>query len=287
MIYIINERTADIGNFQVGRLLPVREKRSVGPFVFVDHMGPAEIAPGRYLDVDQHPHIGLSTLTYLFKGIIEHRDSCGSIQLINPGDAGFMTAGKAVTHTERTPKNLRDGSRHGIHGYQIWIGLPADKEEMDASFQHYPAESLPKWDENSMSIRLIAGSAFGKKSPLMGHSPLFLADIIVYENTTLNLEGQYQGEIAIAIAEGQIDTPEGILTERQMLICDDESLQNIEVFPKTRLVFFGGIPFPEKRQLLWNFVSSRRERLIQAKEDWKKRRFPKVPGDNTYVPIPD
>ncbi|MFK8044825.1 MAG: pirin family protein [Crocinitomicaceae bacterium] len=163
---IVEEKQADLGNFMVGRLLPFRKKRQVGPFTFIDHMGPAKLGNGNYVDVDQHPHIGLSTLTYLFEGEIEHKDSIGSHQVISPGDVGFMTAGSGVTHTERTPEDRRGTEEFTMHGYQIWVALPKRKAEMDPEFKFYSSSEIPKWTENGLTIKLVAGNAFGRSAPL-------------------------------------------------------------------------------------------------------------------------
>ena len=163
---VVEERSRDIGNFVVGRLLPFRKKRQVGPFTFIDHMGPSHIGPGKYMDVDQHPHIGLSTLTYLLEGQVVHRDSTGAVQVIRPGEVGFMTAGKGVAHTERTPLPLRDGQKHAVHGYQVWVALPKEAEEMEPRFDFVPKDQLPHWKEGKLDMTLVAGKAFGRRSPL-------------------------------------------------------------------------------------------------------------------------
>jgi redox-sensitive bicupin YhaK (pirin superfamily) len=283
---IIDERQRSIGNFTVGRLLPFRQKRQVGPFVFIDHMGPTELRNGKYLDVDQHPHIGLSTLTYLLEGEIEHRDSLGSVQLIRPGDAGFMTAGKGITHTERTPIHKRDGHPHGLHGYQIWVALPRDLEEMDPRFAYFPSESLPEWKEQGISVRLVAGQAFGQESPLTGYSHMFLAEIHARQESPLHLHGKVEGEVAIVIVGGWMVADGRKITARQMWVTNAEEDPDLQFSADTRLLLFGGNPLPEERFMRWNFTSSDRERLSRAREDWKNRRFPVVPGDHTYVPFP-
>lgn len=283
---IVNERQRDLGNFLVGRLLPFRQKRQVGPFTFIDHMGPSEIKAGNYVDVDQHPHIGLSTLTYLFKGSIEHKDSIGSHQIISSGDVGFMTAGKAISHTERTPKLQRDGKTHTIHGYQIWVALPKDKEDMDPEFEYYRSSELPRWEEDGCTIKLVAGTGFGEKSPLQGFSPLFMVDILANRKTTLDLSEQLQGEVAFVIVKGSIKSEGENLDQGQMLISKTDEECSVDLEEGTRLLLFGGEPLSEERFLLWNFVSSDKETLAQAKSDWQNQLFPKVPGDDTYIPFP-
>ncbi|MDC7997930.1 pirin family protein [Gilvibacter sediminis] len=283
---LVNERQADLGNFMVGRLLPFRKKRQVGPFTFIDHMGPATLGPGRYMDVDQHPHIGLSTLTYLFKGQIEHRDSVGSVQVISPGDVGFMTSGRAVTHTERTPQELRDGREFDMHGYQIWVALPPEKETMEPRFDYYPADQIPNWQEGPIHFKLAAGEAFGRKAPLQGYSPLFMVDVFTAEETTLSLAGQLRGEVAFVIVKGQINLDGQKVDAGQMLISKTDEQCEICMGADTQLMLFGGEPLGQEHYLLWNFVSSDKDRLAQAKVDWEAKKFPKVPGDSTYIPIP-
>ena len=283
---IVDERQRDLGRFMVGRLLPFRKKRTVGPFVFIDHMGPAELKAGKFMDVDQHPHIGLCTLTYLYEGEIEHRDSTGAVQVIGAGDAGFMTAGKGVTHTERTPQARRKLDSQIMHGYQIWVGLPKEKEEMEPQFDYYPKDTLPTWEEDGIEYRLVAGEGFGRKSPLMGYSPMFMVDLKVKQDSELNLRAHLKGEIAFVIVQGSMEDDGEVINAGQMMISKSHDSCNIKVAEGTTLLLFGGEAFPEERFLLWNFSSSSKERLQQAKADWQAKNFPKVPGDETYIPIP-
>lgn len=283
---VVEERASDIGNFLVGRLLPFRQKRQVGPFTFIDHMGPATIGPGKYIDVDQHPHIGLSTLTYLFEGQIEHKDSTGAVQIIQPGDVGFMTSGSGVTHTERTPSQLRNGKESVMHGYQIWVALPKDMEDSKPHFQYIASANLPRWTQGNLELTLVAGKAFGKESPLRVHSPLFMMDLFSPADHDLDLHGRFEGEIAFVVAKGEVSDGTDRIGQGQMLISKSEDQCKIKLTSGTRLMIFGGQPLPEPRYLYWNFVSSSKERLEQAKRDWRDKKFPKVPGDNTYVPLP-
>lgn len=284
---LVNERQADLGQLMVGRLLPFRGKRQVGPFTFIDHMSPAQMGNGKYLDVDQHPHIGLSTLTYLFKGEIEHRDSIGSVQVISPGDVGFMTAGHGVTHTERTPKNKRTGKSFEMHGYQIWVALPQDKEDMEPNFQFYNKSEIPSWAQNKLDIRLVAGNAFGRSAPLQGYSSLFMVDILAKEYTTLDLSNQLKGEVAFVIVEGEITEKDHKVKAGQMFISKTDEQCSICLVKGTRLLLFGGKPLDREHFLLWNFVSSDKKKLKEASERWRNKAFPKVPGDETYIPIPE
>lgn len=283
---IVEERQADIGQFMVGRLLPFKKKRQVGPFTFIDHMGPAKIGDGKYMDVDQHPHIGLSTLTYLFAGEIEHKDSTGSEQIITPGDIGFMTAGKGVVHTERTPKYMRNENFYSMHGYQIWVALPKDKEEMAPRFDFYGKKDVPNWETDNLKIKLVAGKAFGKTSPLQGYSPLFMVDIYAKNETTLDLRGQIKGEVAFVIVNGSINSNGEIVNAGQMLISKTDEECQICLGKNTQILLFGGEPLPEERYLSWNFVSHSKERLKQAQKDWEDMNFTKVKNDDTYIPFP-
>lgn len=283
---LVNERKADLGNFMVGRLLPFRKKRQVGPFTFIDHMGPALLDNGKYVDVDQHPHVGLSTLTYLFHGEIEHRDSMGSRQVIHPGDVGFMTAGRGVTHTERTPLSRRNAPMK-MHGYQVWVALPRELEEMEPRFEYYPSSEIPAWEQGNLTVKLVAGDAFGKSSPLRGFSPLFMVDIFAHKAGVLDLRGQLEGEVALVIVEGAITERDMRAEAGQMLISKTDEQCEIRMDAGTRVLLFGGVPLPEERYLLWNFVSHSKERLQTARKDWQNREFPQVAGDDTYIPIPD
>ena len=284
---LVEERKADLGNFMVGRLLPFRKKRQVGPFTFIDHMGPAILGDGKYVDVDQHPHIGLSTLTYLFEGEMMHRDSMGNVQRVKAGDVAFMTAGSGVTHTERTPEDKRLSETFTMHGYQIWVALPKEKEEMIPEFTFIRSEQLPTWNKNGLNFKLVAGNAFHKSAPLQGYSPLFMVDIYAEKETTLDLRDQLKGEVAFVIVKGSISDKGEKVQAGQMLISKTNEQCEICLEANTQLLLFGGEPLPEEHFLLWNFVSHSKDRLAKAKEDWQQKRFPKVPGDDTYIPIPE
>ena len=283
---LVDERERDIGNFLVGRLLPFRKKRQVGPFTFIDHMGPSAIGPGKYVDVDQHPHIGLSTLTYLLEGEIAHQDSTGADRVIAPGDVNFMTAGRGVTHTERTPAARRDGSTYTMHGYQVWIALPKELEEMDPQFEHVPAVALPRWSDACAEYVLVAGEGYGRRSPLGVFSPLFMVHVRATCAHTLDVAGQLSGEIAVVVVRGSATTEGHTVEGGQMLISKADDTCCLDLEADTELLLFGGPPFEEERHLYWNFVSHSKARLEQAKADWRAHRFPQVPGDDTYIPLP-
>lgn len=283
---IIEERAADIGNFLVGRLLPFRQKRAVGPFVFIDHMGPARLSDHQNLDVGPHPHIGLSTLTYLFEGAIMHRDSVGSVVEIQPGAVNWMTAGKGVVHSERTPEYLRQSEKH-LHGLQIWVALPVDKEEMEPSFTHIESSAIPSWTEDNVQYKLVAGEAFGHKSPVPVYSPLYFLEIKSTEAATINIGKELFGESALYILEGSITDGGEEFGPKQILIAKNAELCSFEMAENTTVYLFGGEAFPEERFIFWNFVSSRKERIEQAKTDWVNQVFPKIEGETEFVPLPE
>lgn len=283
---IIEERAADIGNFLVGRLLPFRQKRAVGPFVFIDHMGPAKLSDHQNLDVGPHPHIGLSTLTYLFEGAIMHRDSIGSVVEIQPGAVNWMTSGKGVVHSERTPEYLRH-SEKSLHGLQIWVALPKELEEMEPSFTHIEAREIPEWIENGVHYKLVAGEAFGKKSPVPVYSPLYFLEIKTKEAATISIGDQLFGESALYILEGSIKDGEEEFGPKQILIAKNAELCTFEMAENTTVYIFGGEAFPEERFIFWNFVSSRKERIEEAKTAWIEQTFPKIEGETGFVPLPE
>ena len=283
---IIEERSRDIGDFLVGRLIPFRKKRMVGPFIFIDHMGPSDIGNGKFLDVDQHPHIGLSTLTYMLSGEIMHRDSIGTEQLITPGSVNWMSAGSGVTHTERTPTHLRNGELMRMHGYQIWVALPKELEEMAPEFHHIEADALPRWQDSSATFTLVAGEGFGRKSPVPVHSPLFMVEVKTEDAYDLTVDGNLSGEIGICIVDGGISACGNSIGKGNMLVSKIDGQCNIQVDKDTHLLLFGGQPFSEERFIYWNFVSSSKAKLESAKDRWQNKQFPKVPGDDTYVPMP-
>jgi len=282
---IIEERAADIGNFLVGRLLPFREKRAVGPFVFIDHMGPADMKDYQNVDVPPHPHIGLSTLTYLFEGAIMHRDSLGSELEIQPGAVNWMTAGKGIVHSERTPAYLRNTDKR-LHGLQIWVALPKALENMDPTFQHIEAQDLPEWQQEGVNFKLIAGEAFGRKSPVSVYSPLYFIEIKSKNPATLHIGDQLFGESALYILEGTITNEGNTYGNKQLLVAKESSLCAFEMSADCTLYLFGGEPFPEEHFIFWNFVHSDKSVIEQAKQNWVDQKFPKVPNETEFVPLP-
>ncbi len=286
---IIKEKAANIGNFLVGRLLPFREKRAVGPFVFIDHMGPACLKEFENLDVPPHPHIGLSTLTYLFDGAIFHRDSLGNALEIKPGEVNWMTAGRGVRHSERTPEYLRHDDKF-LHGFQLWIGLPKDLEETEPTFHHFGKEEIPEWEENGIHFKLIAGKIEDHESPVPVHSPLYFLEIRTSEAKKINIGKKLFGEVGMYVLDGTVKIEGNNYGSKQLLIAKNASLCEFETNGETTLYLFGGEPFPQERFMFWNFVSSDKDKLEKAKVDWHDQNtsvFPKIPGDDLeYVPLP-
>lgn len=282
---IIEERAASVGNFLVGRLLPFREKRTVGPFVFIDHMGPAHLKEYENLDVPPHPHIGLSTLTYLFEGSIMHRDSLGTELEIKPGAVNWMTAGKGIVHSERTPEYLRDSDKM-LHGLQIWVALPKALEQMEPAFSHIDADAIPQWEEDGVSYKIIAGSVLGKKSPVPVHSDLYFIEIKSTVTKMISIGKHLFGESGLYILEGSIKNDNHTYDSKQILIAKDSTLCEFEIAKNTTVYIFGGTPFPEEHFIYWNFVSSDKDLIEKAKEDWTLQKFPKVPGETEFVPLP-
>ncbi|PHR12664.1 MAG: hypothetical protein COA40_07135 [Aequorivita sp.] len=282
---IIPERAANIGNFMVGRLLPFREKRMVGPFAFIDHMGPVEMDENENLDVPPHPHIGLSTLTYLFEGSIMHRDSLGSAVEITPGAVNWMTAGKGVVHSERTPENLRK-SKKRLHGLQIWVALPKHLEAMEPAFHHTNKQDIPHLEMDGVFIKVIAGEVLGKKSPVPVHSNLYFIELKSGKKRKVRLGDYLFGESGLYILEGNIFSEGNCYNPKQIIVANDSKLCEFEMGENTTVYIFGGEPFPEERHIHWNFVASDKAIIEKAREDWKEQRFPKVPGETEFVPLP-
>lgn len=283
---IIEERPSNIGNFMVGRLLPFREKRMVGPFSFIDHMGPALLSDHENLDVPPHPHIGLSTLTYLFEGSIMHKDSLGTEIEIKPGQVNWMTAGNGIVHSERTPEYLRHSDKL-LHGLQIWVALPKDLEQMKPEFYHADADQLPSWEDNGVQFKLIAGEAFGKKSPIPVYSPMYLLELKSTTQTTVKIGEHLFGESGIYILEGAIENEGNTFEPKQLLVAKDSSLCEFTMQAHTTIYIFGGEAFPEERFIYWNFVASSKELIEEAKEKWLKQEFDVVPGETDFVPLPE
>jgi len=283
---LVIPRTRDLGDgFTVRRALPDARRRSVGPFVFFDQMGPAALAPGQGLDVRPHPHIGLATVTYLFEGEIEHRDSLGTVQRIRPGDVNWMTAGRGIVHSERTPRELRAAGPR-LFGIQVWVALPRSQEEAAPAFAHFPGAALPLLEEKRLSLRLVLGESGGARSPVPTLGAMFYADARLEPDAKLALDFRYE-ERAAYVAEGALEHEGSRYEAGQLLVFRNRDEVVLSAREKARVVLFGGEPLDGERILWWNFVSSRRQRIAQAAEDWKAGRFAGVPGDAEFIPLPD
>jgi redox-sensitive bicupin YhaK (pirin superfamily) len=282
---VIVPRSRDIGGFEVRRALPSAQRQMVGPFIFFDQMGPAEFLLGAGIDVRPHPHIGLSTVTYLFDGEIMHRDSLGTVLAIRPGELNWMTAGRGIAHSERTPPELRTGGSR-LFGIQSWVALSRQDEETQPDFLHYGAEELPVLSGEGKTVRIIAGSLLGKASPVKTSSPMFYADVALAAGASMPLDPDYD-ERAIYTVDGEIEIAGDAFQGGALLVFRPGDRITITAKSDARFMLLGGEPMDGPRFIWWNFVSSRKERIDQAKEDWKQARFDSVPGDPEFIPLPE
>ncbi len=280
-------RGRDLGGFSVKRVLPTAKRKTVGPFIFFDHMGPVDFPPGQGINVRPHPHIGLATVTYLFEGELRHQDSLGSDQMIYPGAVNWMIAGRGITHSERTsPTTRAAGSR--LCGIQTWVALPKAEEERAPAFEHHVKETLPAHEDDARRLRLILGHAYGAEAPVRTFSDMFYLDAELRPGAALALPEDHE-ERAVYIAEGSLDLGGAIREAGRMLIFASGRPIAVRAGPAgARLMLLGGAPFGEKRFIWWNFVSSSQARIEQAKEDWRQGRFPLPPGDKEeFIPLPE
>jgi redox-sensitive bicupin YhaK (pirin superfamily) len=289
---IIEPRRRDLGGFEVGRVLPFAKRRSVGPFVFFDHIGPADFAPGHGIDVRPHPHIGLATVTYLFDGTFMHRDSLGSIQPIKPGDMNWMIAGDGITHSERTAPETR-AAGHRLHGIQSWVALPKSAERIAPTFKHHPAATLPVVTQPGARLRVIAGSAFGVTSPVEAQSPTLYVDADLEAGARITLTPEHQ-ERALYVADGAVEIDGAVLPALQMAVLMEGVTVTITATAKTRLMILGGAPLDGPRLMWWNFVASDESLMERAKANWAQGdsgnfggQFILPPGDDQeFIPLP-
>ena len=255
----------------------------VGPYIFFDHIGPAEFPPGQGIQVRPHPHIGIATITYLFEGEIMHRDSLGFVQPIRAGAVNLMTAGRGIVHSERAGEDLDSHSR--LHGIQSWMALPTGKEEIEPAFEHVPAEELPALDVDGSTVRVIIGDAYGATSPVTLYSPMLYLDCRVPEGSELTLPDSYR-ELAAYIVTGNVRIDGEDYANGVLAVAASGKTVTLQATEKSRVMVIGGDPVGE-RKIWWNFVSSSAERMEQAKNDWKEGRFGKVPGDDEFIPLPE
>jgi hypothetical protein len=281
---VIVPRARDLGGFEVRRVLPAGRRPMVGPFVFFDQMGPARLAPGQGLDVRPHPHIGLATVTYLFEGRFVHRDSLGFVQPIRPGDVNWMTAGRGIVHSERSdPEDRR--SAHPLSGIQAWVALPERDEEIAPAFVHLPAPTLPRLEGEGTELRLIAGMLLGQRSPVAVRSALFYPEARLAAGATLAVPAEHP-ERGVYLVGGAVEIAGEVFEPGRLLVLVPGPSVAIRAVSAAHLMLLGGEPLGG-RHIWWNFVSSRPERIEQARRDWKERRFGSVPGDPEFIPLPE
>ena len=283
--HLLRGRTRDIGDFTVRRVLPAIEKQMVGPFIFVDHMGPVHLAPGGGMDVRPHPHIGLATVTYLFEGEILHRDNLGSVQPIRPGDVNWMVAGRGIAHSERTPPELRRTGSN-VHGMQTWVALPRADEEVEPAFVHHPKSALPVIELPGATVRVVAGHAFGKRSPVEVFSDTLYAAVELAAGASLKLSTEHE-ERGVYVVDGSVTIGETKAEVGQLAVLASGSEVELQAPVSTTLMLLGGAKMDGPRFIWWNFVSSSKERIERAKEDWRAERFAPIAGETERIPLPE
>ena len=282
--HLILPHVKDLGEFSVRRLLPHASQRMVGPWIFFDHMGPAEFPAGKGVNVRPHPHINLATVTYLFEGEILHRDSLGSVQPIRPGDINLMVAGSGITHSERERDEV-NSIPHKLHGLQLWLALPEADEETDPTFYHYPADQLPRAEVNGVAARVMMGDAWGMTSPVKTFAQTVYAEAAL--NKGQSITSPQAGQLALYVASGQLLIDGQAVEAFTLVVLHDNTQVQVEATSDAQIAFIGGENLGE-RYIEWNFVSSRKQRIEQAKNDWKQGRFAKVPGDDKeFIPLPE
>lgn len=286
MTTIIAPRVHDLGGFQVRRAVPSVQARSVGPFVFVDQMGPAVFEPGRGIDVRPHPHIGLATVTFLWAGTITHRDTLGSLQDINPGDVNWMTAGRGIAHSERTPAQARDRGSEA-HGMQTWVALPKADEEIAPEFHHHSGATLPQLQRDGSLLRVIAGRGFGMESPVRVFADTFNIAIDLQPDAEVKIDDSHI-ERALYVLDGEAQLDGADIPKQHLVLLDRGTRPALRAKTPLKAMLLGGEPLDAHRHVWWNFVSSSRERIEQAKQDWLDGRFGKIPGDESeFIPLPE
>ncbi|HEX6142784.1 MAG TPA: pirin family protein [Geminicoccaceae bacterium] len=282
---VIVPRARDIGSFEVRRALPSAAKQMIGPFIFFDQMGPAEFLLGTGMDVRPHPHIGLATVTYLFRGEVAHKDSLGTDLPIRPGEVNWMTAGRGIAHSERTPPAQRDGSGR-LFGIQAWVALPRRDEEREPAFSHHEKADLPLIAGEGKDVRLIAGSLYGERSPVATFSDMFYADCALEPGAALPLEAEHE-ERGAYLVDGTVEIAGDRFDAGQLLVFHPGDRVTIRALTPARFMLLGGAPMDGPRYIWWNFVASSRARIDQAKADWRAKRFAMVPGDPEFIPLPE
>ena len=280
---VIKPKPKDLGEFTVRRVLPSPGHRKVGPFVFFDHMGPAEFPPGEGIAVRPHPHIGLATITYLFEGEIVHRDSLGYVQPIQAGAVNLMTAGRGIVHSERAGEDLATTSR--LHGIQSWMALPEEHEECEPAFVHYPAANLPGFELDGVDVRVIIGEAHGFESPVKVLAPMIYVEYRMPMGSAISLPDAY-AERAVYVVTGQVEVGEVALDSGLMAVVGTGEAASVTAHDDSHVLLIGGAAMSD-RTVWWNFVSSSKDRIEQAKDDWQSKRFDAVPGETEFIPLPE
>lgn len=285
MTTVVAPRVHDLGGFQVRRAVPSIQARSVGPFVFVDHMGPAVFQPGQGIDVRPHPHIGLATVTFLWAGRIGHRDTLGTIQDIGPGDVNWMTAGRGIAHSERTPAALREGGQP-LHGMQTWVALPKSVEEIAPAFHHHPAATLPRIERPGALLRVVAGRGYGEESPVHVFADTLYIAIDLAPDAEIELDARHR-QRALYVLDGDAQLDGADIPAMHLVVLDDGVSHRLRAKTPVKAMLLGGEPLDGPRHLWWNFVASSKERIEQAKHDWLVGNFGDVPGETEFIPLPE
>jgi redox-sensitive bicupin YhaK (pirin superfamily) len=284
ILQLVDARQRDLGGFVVRRVLPANGRQMVGPFIFFDHMGPTQFDPGHGIDVRPHPHIALATVTYLFAGSLEHRDSLGNVREIRPGDVNWMTAGRGIAHSERTPRPARAAGER-IHGIQSWVALPDGHEDVEPSFTHYPAGVIPQRVLDGVTLSVIAGEALGLRSPVVTAWPTLYVHARFAPGAVLELPAEHD-ERAVYVVEGELAVDADKIVEGQLAALAPGMQIRLRAAGEARVMLLGGNRFPTPRHIWWNFVASSQERIERAKERWANREFPPVPGETEFIPLP-
>ena len=285
MVTLLKPHTKDLGGFEVRRLLPAHPQKMVGPFIFFDHMGPAQLASGAGVDVRPHPHIGLATVTYLFDGALVHRDSLGTVQRIEPGAVNWMTAGHGIVHSERSPDEDRPrGPR--LHGIQTWVALPQSHERTEPNFSHHPKTAIPLITLPGVYMHLIAGTAFGRTAPTPTYSPMFYIAVEIEAGAAFELPLEHE-ERAIYAVSGDVEVAKTTLPVRHLMVVPPNAPMRVCARSAARLMLIGGAPIDGDRHIWWNFVASSRELMNDAAERWRDGRFPRVPDETEFIPLPE
>ncbi len=281
---LIEPHIKDLGEFEVRRTLPAVTRQRVGPFIFFDHMGPADFPPGSGVSVRPHPHIGIATVTYLFSGEIVHRDSLGYVQPITRNAVNWMTAGRGIVHSERSSPELMASGSH-LHGIQAWVALPVEAEETAPRFEHYPQSEIPTISEPGVHIRLIAGSAFGQTSPVRTSSETLYVEVDLDDGAAIELPGAYD-ECAVYVVSGEVLVDGHAVPPGTMAVLTKNAQASLAARSEAKAMLLGGATLAGERAIWWNFVSSSKERMTQAKRDWLERRFDDVPDETDFIPLP-